>query len=155
MRPKARGLAQEGWRKRAAQEGWPKRAAQEDGPRGRPKRAAQEGWAKRAARLAGWRRVTRQVWFCMRWTDRTACLFRTVPVALTGAARLRADGISICCYIVNVHNHPSWAASRKEGMGRNSSRPMPSLCTILSVYLLPYLAVHSKHVAQRHIYSTL
>ncbi len=27
------------------------------------------------------------------------CLFRTVPVALTGAAQLRADGI------VNVHNH--------------------------------------------------
>jgi hypothetical protein len=29
------------------------------------------------------------------------------PVALTGAAQLRADGISSCCYIVNVHNHPS------------------------------------------------
>jgi hypothetical protein len=25
----------------------------------------------------------------------------------TGAAQLRADGISSCCYIVNVHNHPS------------------------------------------------
>ena len=36
----------------------------------------------------------------------TACLFRTVLVALTGAAQLRADGISSCCYIVNVHNHP-------------------------------------------------
>ncbi len=33
--------------------------------------------------------------------------FRTVPVALTGAAQLRADGISRCCYIVKVHNHPS------------------------------------------------
>jgi hypothetical protein len=32
---------------------------------------------------------------------------RTVPVALTGAAQLRADGISSCCYIVNVLNHPS------------------------------------------------
>jgi hypothetical protein len=40
-------------------------------------------------------------------TGRTACLFRTVPVALTGAAQLRADGIFNCCYIVNVHNHPS------------------------------------------------
>jgi hypothetical protein len=29
-----------------------------------------------------------------------------IPVALTGAAQLRADGISSCCYIVNVHNHP-------------------------------------------------
>ncbi len=33
-----------------------------------------------------------------------------------------------CCYIVNVHNHPSWAKSRKEGMAWYSSRPMPSLC---------------------------
>jgi hypothetical protein len=32
--------------------------------------------------------------------------FRTVPVALTGAARLQADRISSCCNIVNVHNHP-------------------------------------------------
>jgi hypothetical protein len=37
---------------------------------------------------------------------RTAYLLRTVPVALTGAAKLRAKGISSCCYIVNVHNHP-------------------------------------------------
>jgi hypothetical protein len=29
---------------------------------------------------------------------------RTVPVALTAAAQLQADGISGCCYIVNVHN---------------------------------------------------
>jgi hypothetical protein len=28
-------------------------------------------------------------------------------VALTGAAQLRADGISSCYYIVIVHNHPS------------------------------------------------
>ncbi len=27
-------------------------------------------------------------------TDRSVCLFRTVPVALTRAAQLRADGIS-------------------------------------------------------------
>jgi hypothetical protein len=31
---------------------------------------------------------------------------RTIPVALTGAAQLRADGISSSCYIANVHNHP-------------------------------------------------
>jgi hypothetical protein len=83
-----------------------------------------DGWSNMAARLAGWRRVTRQVWFC---TGRTACLFLTVPVSLTGAARLRADGVSSCCYIVNVHNYTSWAASRKEGMAWYSSRPMPSL----------------------------
>ncbi len=35
-------------------------------------------------------------------TGRTACLFHTVLVALTGAAKLPADGISRCCYIVYV-----------------------------------------------------
>ncbi len=52
-----------------------------------------EGLPNTAARLAGWRRVNRQVWFCMWWTGRTACFFRTVPAALTGAALLWADGI--------------------------------------------------------------
>jgi hypothetical protein len=33
--------------------------------------------------------------------------FRTVPVALTEAAQLRADGYSSCCCILIVHNHPS------------------------------------------------
>ncbi len=64
-----------------------------------------EGWSNTAARLAGWRSVTRQVWICLWWTG----LFCTVPVVLKTAAHLRADGISCCCYIVNVHNHPSWA----------------------------------------------
>jgi hypothetical protein len=27
--------------------------------------------------------------------------------SLTGAAQLRANGISRCCYIINVHNHPA------------------------------------------------
>jgi hypothetical protein len=31
----------------------------------------------------------------------TGCPDRSCP-----AAQLRADGISSCCYIVNVHNHP-------------------------------------------------
>ncbi len=75
-----------------------------------------EGWSNKAARLAGWGRVTRQVWFCTWCTGLTACLFRTVPVALTGAAQLRACGISSSCCIVKVHNHPTWAMSRKEGM---------------------------------------
>jgi hypothetical protein len=34
-----------------------------------------EGWPNTAARLAGWRRVTRQMWFCMWWTGRIACPF--------------------------------------------------------------------------------
>jgi hypothetical protein len=46
----------------------------------------------------------------------TGWLCRTVPVALTGTSQLRANGISSCCCIVNVHNHPFWATSSKEGM---------------------------------------
>jgi hypothetical protein len=61
-----------------------------------------DGWTNTAACLAGRRRVTRQLWFCTRRTGRPACFFHTKPVALTGAAQLRADGISSCCYMVNV-----------------------------------------------------
>ncbi len=86
-----------------------------------------ESWPNTTARLASWRRVTRQVRFCKWWTGRTACLFRTVPVALTKAAQLRDDEISSCYFLVNVHNHPSWATSSKEGMAWYSSRPMPYL----------------------------
>jgi hypothetical protein len=75
-----------------------------------------ERWPNTVARLAGWRGEIQQVWFWTWWTDFTAGLFRTVPFALPGAAQLRDDGISSCCYVVNVHNHPSWATSRKEGM---------------------------------------
>jgi hypothetical protein len=32
--------------------------------------------------------------------------------------------------LVDVHNHPQWATSRKEGMARYSSRPMPSLWSV-------------------------
>ncbi len=53
-----------------------------------------------------------------------ASLFRTVSVALPEAAQLRADGISSCCYIVNVHNHPSCATLWP---GTLVSRPTSSL----------------------------
>ncbi len=86
-----------------------------------------EGWPNTVVRLTGWRRVTRQVWFYTWWTGRPSCLFSTVPVALIGAAQLRVEGISSCCYILNIHNHPSWARSRKAGMAWYSSRPMTSL----------------------------
>ncbi len=62
--------------------------------------------------------------------------FCAVPVALTGAAQLRAEGIPSCCHIKNVHNHPLWATSRKEGMACYSSRSMPSLW-----YRLPWRTV--------------
>ncbi len=63
-----------------------------------------DGWPNTSAHLASWRRVTQRVWCCTWWTGRTTCLFRTVTVALTGAAQLRADGISSCwcCHIVNA-----------------------------------------------------
>ncbi len=40
---------------------------------------------------------------------------RTVPVALTEAAQLLADGISSCWYSANVRNHPSWLQTRMAG----------------------------------------
>ncbi len=43
----------------------------------RPK--AIEGWPSTAPRLAGWRRVTRQVWFCLWWTGRAGCPDRRCP----------------------------------------------------------------------------
>ncbi len=55
---------------------------------------------------------------CMWWSGRTAYLFHTVPVVLTGVDQLWAKRIFSWCYTVNVHNHPSWATSRKEGMAR-------------------------------------
>ncbi len=87
-----------------------------------------EGRPNTAARLAGWKRVIRQVCCCTWWTGRTTCLFCTAQVALTKAAQLRADCMSSCCYLLKVHNHPPWATPRKEGMAWYSSRPMPSLC---------------------------
>ncbi len=39
-------------------------------------------------------------------------LFRTVPATLTGAAKMRADGISSSCYIINVHNRMSWSTRK-------------------------------------------
>jgi hypothetical protein len=42
--------------------------------------------------------------------------FRTVPVVLIGAAQLRADGISRCCYIVTIrlelcHARKAWTGT--------------------------------------------
>jgi hypothetical protein len=92
----------------------------------RPMRSKARGLVQRGG-PPGWLKYSDPARFCTWWTGRTACLFRTVPVALTEAALLRADGISSCCYIVNVHNHPSCAMSWKEGMSWYFSRPLPSL----------------------------
>ncbi len=62
-----------------------------------------EGWPNMAARLAGWRRVTGQVWFRPWRTGRPVCLISIVPVALTEAAQLRAAGISSCCSTVKMY----------------------------------------------------
>ncbi len=79
------------------------------------------GPTRRPARLAGGE-VTRHVWFCMWWMGCAAYIFCTVPDGPTGAAQLRADGISSCCCKINVHNHPSWVGypvfSKKVFCGR-------------------------------------
>ncbi len=85
-----------------------------------------EGWSNTAA---CWRRVTWQVWFCTWRTRSTSCLFCTVPVVLTGAIQLQADGIPSCCH--SKCTQPTWSTSRKEGTGWYSSRPMHSLCLTL------------------------
>jgi len=67
-----------------------------------------DGWPNTAAGKAGWRRVTHGMCVVKDGPYRLPFLYR-ILVALTGAAQLRAEGISSCCYIVNVPNHPSWA----------------------------------------------
>jgi hypothetical protein len=42
--------------------------------------------------------------------------FSTIPVALTGAAQLRADGISSCFYIAKVHNVMSYVTQERHGL---------------------------------------
>ncbi len=76
-----------------------------------------EGWPYMAARLAGWSRMT--------WQELPSC---------------ELNVISSCCYIVNVHNRPSWATSCKEGMAWYSSGSMPPLwyCCLAGQYRLPW-----------------
>ncbi len=62
-----------------------------------------------------------------------------LPCQKLSTSHLRADGISSCCYIKNVHNHPSWDTSRKEGMAWYFSRPMTSL---RSSILWAFLKIH-------------
>ncbi len=54
-------------------------------------------------------------------SNRTGCSNMSCPPASWW------NGISSWCFIVNVHNHPSWATTCKEGMAWYSIRPMPSL----------------------------
>ncbi len=75
-----------------------------------------EGEPNTAARLAGWR-----------WPSRCdfVCDERAIPPAFFVLYRLPWQELPscepICCNIINVHNHPSWATSRKEGMAWYSS----------------------------------
>jgi hypothetical protein len=74
-----------------------------------------EGWSNIAARLSGWRRAAGVILYVMDgpyflpFPYRTGCPDRDCPF-------LRDYWISSCCYIVNIHNHPSWTRSHKEGM---------------------------------------
>jgi hypothetical protein len=77
---------------------------------------ARGGWPNMAARLDGWRRMPQQVWFCTWWTGLTPCLFPTIQVALTGVAQLRAEGISISCYICTLTSIISHVTQRRHGL---------------------------------------
>jgi hypothetical protein len=59
----------------------------------------------------------------------TACLFHTVPVALAGAAQLRADGIFSCCKCskCTLPSVRSYVMSCNDGMAWYSRSPMLSL----------------------------
>jgi hypothetical protein len=76
-----------------------------------------EGWPNTAARLAGWRRVTREVCFLYVMDGPCHLPWRTEPLAPRSGADLLLD----------VLKTPSRATWRKEGMAWYSSRPMPSL----------------------------
>ncbi len=85
-----------------------------------------EGWTNTASRLAGWRRVTRQVWFCTWWTGWTACLFRTVP----GWQELPScELMKFQLLLYSKPTQPSVMSYVTQGRhGLVSSRSMPSLC---------------------------
>ncbi len=81
-----------------------------------------EGWPNTAARLAGWGRVTLQVWFCtlygraippaftVLYVQCTSCPDRSCPAACWWNFQLML--YSKC----TVHSYPSWASAHKEGM---------------------------------------
>ncbi len=92
-----------------------------------------EVWPNTAARLAGWRTVCQ--WPCR-------CDF--VPPAFSIPYRLPCCELmefpAAVIYVVNVHIHPSWAMSRKEGMAWYSSRHMLSLWLRAWQWLPPSLS---------------
>ncbi len=97
-----------------------------------------EGWPNTAACLAGWRRVTRQVWFCTWWMDRTACLFHTVPYSPDRSYPAASWWNFQLLFYSKCAQHPSWiwSTSRKEAMAWYSSRPMPYLWDLPVISLL-------------------
>jgi hypothetical protein len=101
-----------------------------------------EGWPNMAASL-GWLEESDPSGVILYVMDGPcpACLFRSLLIALTGAAQMRADEISNCCYIVNVSNHPLCVMSRKDGMAWQSSRPMPSLWLRYQYVLYMYVYI--------------
>jgi hypothetical protein len=53
----------------------------------------------------GWQEESDPAGVILYMIDGPYCLSCTVPVALTGAAQLRADGISSCCYMNTTIRH--------------------------------------------------
>jgi hypothetical protein len=64
---------------------------------------------------------------CTWWTGCTACLFLYRTGCPDRSCPAASWWNSSCCYVVNVHNNPPWATSRKDGIAWYSSIPMPSL----------------------------
>ncbi len=87
-----------------------------------------------AARLAGWGRVTHQVWFCMWWTDHIACLFRTVP-ELPGCELTEFPaGTLVDTHAFSLVLNTKNLGQKRENRPRSSAR---QLVIVSAVLLLP------------------
>jgi hypothetical protein len=90
----------------------------------------------RATHLAGWRRVTSQVWFCLWWA----------AVALTGAAQLQADEISCKCTQPSVM---SYLTPGRHGLVQQLLN-IPSAATKATGTVRKRQAVRPAHHIQNH-----
>ncbi len=107
-----------------------------------------EGWPNTAARLADWRRVSCQVWFCTWWTGRTACLFHTDGLPwpeLSSCKPMEFPAVVIKQMYTTVRR----ATSRKEGM--TWYRPLPSCWRPLSFTPTRFLDWVLTHVSYRYL----
>jgi hypothetical protein len=85
-----------------------------------------ESWPYSASRLAWLEESGPAGVICTVMDGLYLLFFRTIPSALAGVAQLQAAyGIFSCCYIVNVHNRPSWLKSGMAARGQLSMLRAP------------------------------